>query len=58
MLVRNAAQLAQAKGLHLQVPETWNLERTDKQERSYLFWAIYCLEKNLSERSGRSSVSA
>jgi hypothetical protein len=58
MLVRNAAELAQAKGLHLQVPATWNLKDTEKQERSYLFWAIYCLEKNLSQRSGRSSVSA
>ena len=56
MLCTNALGLACAKGLHRQAVSSWNLTAQESCHRNWLFWAIYCLEKHISCRSGRPSV--
>ncbi|KIX06764.1 uncharacterized protein Z518_04740 [Rhinocladiella mackenziei CBS 650.93] len=55
-LCTNAVQLAQAKGLHREPSKSWGLPQSDVLNRSWLWWAIYCLEKQIAFRSGRPSV--
>ncbi|CAI7612364.1 unnamed protein product [Penicillium glandicola] len=56
MLSSCATRLAQAKGLHRQPAQSWNLPQAEQQLRIRLFWTLYILEKHISHRSGRPSV--
>lgn len=49
-------QLAQAKGLHREPSKSWGLSTSDDLTRRWLWWAVYCLEKQIAFRSGRPSV--
>ncbi|KAH0846011.1 putative fungal specific transcription factor [Fonsecaea pedrosoi] len=51
-----AVRLGIAKGLHRQAVASWNLTEYENSLRSCLFWAIYCLEKQIVCQSGRHSV--
>lgn len=51
----NAVCLAHATGLHRQSSRTLHLSPVEKLHRNWLFWAIYCCEKQVSFRSGRPS---
>lgn len=51
----NAVCLAQAKGLHRQAPKALQLSAIEMMHRDWLFWAIYCCEKQVAFRSGRPS---
>ncbi|EXJ59415.1 uncharacterized protein A1O5_12296 [Cladophialophora psammophila CBS 110553] len=55
-LCTNAVQLAQARGLHREPPKSWGLSASDDLNRRWLWWAIYCLEKQIAFRSGRPSL--
>ncbi|KAI1622813.1 fungal-specific transcription factor domain-containing protein [Exophiala viscosa] len=55
-LAINAVQLALAKGLHRAPSRSWNLPEADILTRSWLWWAVYCLEKQIVQRSGRPST--
>lgn len=55
-LCTNAVHLAQAKGLHREPSKSWGLSDSDVQTRNWLWWAIYCVEKQIAFRSGRPSV--
>ncbi|KIW09874.1 hypothetical protein PV08_11975 [Exophiala spinifera] len=56
ILVANAYRLACGQGLHVQPAPSWNLTREEKSLRQSVFWAIYCLEKQIACRSGRPSM--
>ncbi|KAK5102748.1 hypothetical protein LTS08_003548 [Lithohypha guttulata] len=56
MLCNNALALAVAKGLHRQPAPGWNLSSHEHSQRSSLFWALYCLEKQIIKQSGRPSI--
>ncbi|TGO36848.1 hypothetical protein BHYA_0113g00210 [Botrytis hyacinthi] len=56
MLISCATRLAQAKGLHRQPAQSWNLPIAKQQHRVRLFWTLYILEKHISYRSGRPSI--
>ena len=56
MLCSNAIRLAYAQGLHRQAPLSWNLSEEEKYRRTCIFWALYCLDKDIACRSGRPSV--
>ena len=58
MLCANGVRLAQAKGLHRHPARAWNLAGDDVIHYNWLFWAVYCCEKQIAQRSGRPSVSA
>ncbi|EXJ70411.1 uncharacterized protein A1O5_06479 [Cladophialophora psammophila CBS 110553] len=51
-----AVRLGIAKGLHRQAIASWNLTEYENSLRSCLFWAIYCLEKQIVSQSGRHSL--
>ncbi|OAL39604.1 hypothetical protein AYO20_01001 [Fonsecaea nubica] len=51
-----AVRLGIAKGLHRQAVASWNLTEYENSLRSCLFWAIYCLEKQIVCQSGRHSL--
>ncbi|KAF2827187.1 hypothetical protein CC86DRAFT_369390 [Ophiobolus disseminans] len=55
MLVSCAVRLAFARGLNLQ-PTTTNISFQETQRRSWIFWTIYCFEKQLTLRAGRPSA--
>ncbi|KAK4947873.1 hypothetical protein LTR10_013381 [Elasticomyces elasticus] len=55
-LAINAVQLALARGLHRAPSRSWNLPEADMLTRSWLWWAVYCLEKRIVQRSGRPST--
>jgi len=56
MLVSNATRLAQSKGMHLQVAESWKMREEEAQVRYWLWWCVYSYDKHLAYRSGRPSV--
>ncbi|KAJ9494771.1 hypothetical protein H2202_009672 [Exophiala xenobiotica] len=56
MLVANAYRLACGQGLHVQPAPSWNLPEEEKSLRQCVFWAIYCLDKQVAVRSGRPSL--
>lgn len=56
MMCANAVRLAQAKGLHRQPSKSLNLPENEILHLNWLFWAIFCLEKQISFRSGRPSA--
>ena len=56
MLCSNAMRLACSKGLHRQPARSWNILPREVDHRHWLFWSIYCLEKQICSRSGRPSV--
>ncbi|KIW27762.1 uncharacterized protein PV07_07470 [Cladophialophora immunda] len=51
-----AVRLGIGKGLHRQAVASWNLTEYENSLRSCLFWAIYCLEKQIVCQSGRHSL--
>jgi hypothetical protein len=55
MMTSTAMRLAVTKGLHRQPSVFWKLPQGDQDQRSYTFWAIYCLERLIEGRSGRPS---
>ncbi|KIW41959.1 uncharacterized protein PV06_05553 [Exophiala oligosperma] len=55
-LASNAVQLALARGLHRSPARSWNLPEADVLTRNWLWWTIYCLEKQIVFRSGRPSL--
>ncbi|KAL6243921.1 hypothetical protein RBB50_009355 [Rhinocladiella similis] len=55
-LASNAVQLALARGLHRAPARSWNLPEADVLTRNWLWWAVYCLEKQIVFRSGRPSL--
>jgi hypothetical protein len=55
MMTSTAMRLAVTKGLHRQPSVFWKLPHGDENQRSYTFWAIYCLERLIEGRSGRPS---
>jgi len=57
MLCHNALALALGKGLHRKPTPGWNLTTNERSHRNCLFWALYCLEKQIEKQSGRPSVS-
>ncbi|KAI1629537.1 fungal-specific transcription factor domain-containing protein [Exophiala viscosa] len=56
MLVANAYRLACGQGLHVQPVPSWNLSEEEKSLRQCVFWAIYCLDKQIACRSGRPGL--
>lgn len=52
-----AVRLAQQKGLHRRHQQGWNLESEEINARNRMFWILYWLDKTISLRSGRASVS-
>lgn len=56
MICANAVRLAQAKGLHRKPSKALNLSEREVIDRNWLWWAIFCLEKQISFRSGRPSA--
>jgi hypothetical protein len=58
MLSADAVRLAYAKGLHRAVPSSQGLSAQDAQQRSCIFWALYCLEKQIASQASRPSVRA
>jgi hypothetical protein len=52
-----AARAAQAKGLHQQYSKDCSLSPEHIEERSKVFWSVYALEKTVTFRLGRPSVS-
>ncbi|KAM3154891.1 hypothetical protein ABEW05_004608 [Botrytis cinerea] len=56
MLTSCATRLAQAKGLHRQPAQSWNLPLAEQQHRIGLFWTLYIIEKHICYRSGRPSI--
>lgn len=56
MLCANALRLATAQGLHRKPAPSWNLSQDEQCLRDRIFWALYCLDKDISCRSGRPSV--
>ncbi|KAK5064847.1 hypothetical protein LTR84_000681 [Exophiala bonariae] len=57
MLCNNALALAVGRGLHRKPTQGWNLTPAERSHRSCIFWALYCLEKQIEKQSGRPSVS-
>jgi hypothetical protein len=51
-----AMRLATGIGLHKYSPKAWNVSDSDVEERSHLFWSLYCLEKTIAFRTGRPSM--
>jgi hypothetical protein len=56
MLSADAVRLAFAKGLHRAAPSSQSLSTQDREQRSYIFWGAYCLEKQIALQASRSSV--
>ena len=56
MLSADAVRLAYAKGLHRAVPSSQGLSMQDAQQRSCIFWSLYCLEKQIASQASRPSV--
>ena len=56
MLSSNAVRAAQSKGLHRQPSRSWGLPACEILHRNWLFWAIYCSDKQVAFRSGRPSA--
>ncbi|KIW32374.1 uncharacterized protein PV07_03926 [Cladophialophora immunda] len=56
ILVANAYRLACGQGLHVQPAPSWNLSEEEKSLWQCIFWAIYCLDKQIACRAGRPSV--
>jgi len=56
MLCSNAVRLAQSKGLHRQPSASWKMRKSDILHRNWLWWAIYCCDKQIACRCGRPSV--
>lgn len=56
MLIGCAVRLAYARGLHLD-PASPSVSFEQSERRSWIFWTLYCFEKHLTMRAGRSSVS-
>lgn len=52
----NAVRMAQARRLHRQPPESQGLQECDILNRGWLWWTVYCLEKQIAFRSGRPSA--
>jgi len=46
-------RLACSKGLHREPVGAWNLSAHEACQRNWVFWAIYCLERQIVNRSGR-----
>ncbi|KIW99291.1 uncharacterized protein Z519_00954 [Cladophialophora bantiana CBS 173.52] len=55
-LIANAIFLSQSLGLHKKVLLPELALDPETLQRSWLFWAVYCCEKNIARRTGRSSV--
>lgn len=55
-LVANAALLAQSLGLHRCISSHTQISASESLQRRWLFWAVYCCEKNIAQRIGRPSV--
>ncbi|ORX96467.1 fungal-specific transcription factor domain-domain-containing protein [Clohesyomyces aquaticus] len=55
-LYTNSVHLAQAKGLHRDPSLSWHLSESEILNRRWLWWAIYCIEKQMAFRSGRPSA--
>ncbi|EXJ68312.1 uncharacterized protein A1O5_08927 [Cladophialophora psammophila CBS 110553] len=53
MMCATAVRLACSKGLHREPPVAWNLSHHEACHRNWVFWAIYCLERQIVSRSGR-----
>ncbi|KEF53431.1 uncharacterized protein A1O9_10406 [Exophiala aquamarina CBS 119918] len=51
-----AVRMAQGKGLHRQPAKSWRLPEAEVLQRNWLWWTIYCLDKQLAFRSGRPSA--
>ncbi|KEF60683.1 uncharacterized protein A1O9_02244 [Exophiala aquamarina CBS 119918] len=56
IMCSNAMRMACSKGLHRRPPRSWNISSHEVQHRNWIFWSIYCLEKQICTRSGRPSV--
>ncbi|KEF55737.1 uncharacterized protein A1O9_08487 [Exophiala aquamarina CBS 119918] len=56
ILVATAYRLACGQGLHTRPSPSWKLPEGEKSLRQSVFWAIYCLDKQISCRSGRPSI--
>lgn len=48
--------MAHGKGLHRQPAKSWGLPESEVLQRNWLWWTIYCLDKQLAFRSGRPSA--
>ncbi|KAK3678483.1 hypothetical protein LTR78_001780 [Recurvomyces mirabilis] len=56
MLSADAVRLAFAKGLHRAPPSTQGLSLQEMDLCNSIFWAIFCLEKQIASQSGRPSA--
>ncbi|KIW86779.1 uncharacterized protein Z519_12565 [Cladophialophora bantiana CBS 173.52] len=55
-LCTDALRLACSKGLHRQPSNSWKIPPHEVRHRNWIFWSIYCLEKQICSRSGRPSI--
>jgi len=55
-LCSTASRLAQSLGLNRCPSPEWGLTESEKDERSRVFWVVYCLDKTIALRCGRPSV--
>lgn len=56
MMCGIAMRLACSKGLHREPVGAWNLSPDEAIQRNWVFWALYCLERQIVNRSGRPQV--
>lgn len=56
MMCGIAMRLACSKGLHREPVGAWNLNSHEASQRNWVFWALYCLERQIVNRSGRPQV--
>jgi hypothetical protein len=48
--------MAQYKGIHRQPAKGWHLPDEEVVQRNWLWWTVYCLDKQIAFRSGRPSA--
>lgn len=57
MTCSTAVRVGVAKGIHRRVSSSWDVAPGEESLRSCIFWALFCLEKQMAARGDRSSVS-
>jgi hypothetical protein len=55
-LSSTTSRLAQSLSLHRHAPPEWGLSEDELEERSRVFWVVYCLDKTIALRCGRPSA--
>jgi hypothetical protein len=54
--ISNAATFAQSLGLHKERTDVDAHSSPEALRETWLFWAVYCCDKRIAQRSGRPAV--